>query len=116
MVASVGQPAPGAGGALFAGLDDPIASGSSNVAFVGTLKTGAGVTAANATGVWVMSGGTTSLVARTGSPAATGANFASTVNYSKIDTIGLTNAGGLALLAARAARGGKAMALFGTDL
>jgi len=113
-VASTGQPAPGTTG-TFSALADPVLSGSGAVAFIGSLKLGAGVTAANAKGVWVSTGGTTTLAARIGQTAPTGLNFAVPVTFSSINQIGVDNAGGLTLLAGLTGSGVRTTALFGAD-
>jgi len=115
VVASTGQTAPGAGGARFVKLGDPVLSGSGTLAFVGTLKAGPGVTAANATGVWLATSGSAALVVRAGQTAVTGTNFAVPVTFGSIKQIGAIDGGGLALLAGLSGHGVSTTALFSTD-
>ena len=114
IVASTGTPAPGANGALFATLSDPVLSGSGALAFIGTLKPGGGVRP-NSAGVWLYTSGTTTLVARTGQTAPTGAAFPAPVIFSSVDQIGVNDAGGVTLLAGLAGAGIQTMGLFSTD-
>ena len=91
MVAQTGSDAPGAGGAVFATLTDPVYNNSADVAFGGTLKVATGLaTAATESGVWASSGGTLGLIAREGSaaPGTGGANFAT------FTAVGLSDNGG----------------------
>jgi hypothetical protein len=77
-LARAGSPAPGAGGALFAKLDDPVMNNDDQVAFIGTLAPAKGlVTAANASGIWATVGGALQLDEQQGGPApgVTGGKF-----------------------------------------
>lgn len=65
LIVKVGDPAPGIPGATFAGMDLPVNGLGGRTAFIGVVA-GAGITSANETGVWMHSGGTLSLLVRTG--------------------------------------------------
>ncbi|MCB1208129.1 MAG: hypothetical protein KDK97_02320 [Verrucomicrobiales bacterium] len=68
MAAAVkGQPAPGAGGALFSSFVGETVNASSRVHFRATLS-GAGVNATNNQGIWLHDGVALKLIARTGDP------------------------------------------------
>lgn len=69
-IARTGDRAPGVSGGVFSTLGDPVIANNDTVAFIGTLKIGAGhVHTSNSSGVW-MSGPTgPRLAARQGSPA-----------------------------------------------
>jgi sugar lactone lactonase YvrE len=98
LVAQTGSDAPGAGGAVFATLTDPVYNNSADVAFGGTLKVATGlVTAATESGVWASSGGTLGLIAREGSaaPGTGGANFATFTAVGLSDDSGAIVAGTL---------------------
>ena len=90
LIAQTGSAAPGAGGAVFATLTDPVYNNNADVAFGGSLKVTPGL-AATANGVWASNGGTLGLIAREGSPApgAGGALFAS------FSSMGLSDSGGV---------------------
>ena len=65
LIARSGAAAPGVSNGLFSALSDPAYNNRDKVAFFGTLKVGAaGVTTANATGVWSNSSGVLKLIAR----------------------------------------------------
>jgi hypothetical protein len=69
-VALSGSAAPGANGAVFSALGDPVFNDNDSVAFVATLKLQAGlVNAGDEAGVWATTGGTLHEVARTGETA-----------------------------------------------
>jgi hypothetical protein len=89
-------PAPGTT-VPFAALSDPVFNDNNDVAFVGTLKVGAGLaTAATKSGVWSNESGRLALVARTGTQApgcATGVTFAG------FSEIALPDSNGVVMLA-----------------
>src|SRR5262245_17127529 len=64
-VALTGAPAPGANGATFAFLRDPILNKAGEVGFIAPL-TGAGVTSDNSRGLWIGRPGNLALAVRTG--------------------------------------------------
>ncbi len=76
LIAREGDAAPGTSG-TFAAFGAPLTSGAGTAVFPATLKKGAGVTAANAAGIWRQQGATSQLVARQGdaAPGAGGAVF-----------------------------------------
>jgi hypothetical protein len=115
IVASTGQPAPGAGGAIFSTLADPVLSGSGILAFVGTLKLGAGISRANDTGVWIATSSTTTLAVQTDGFAPSTSSFPSLVQFSSIHQIAVDDAGGLSLIAGLKGRDFRTTGLFGTD-
>ena len=115
VVASTDAPAPGTAGTLFSTLDNPVLSGSGALAFVGTLKTGVGITAADSTGVWVSTGGTTNLIVRTGQVAPTDSIFPGPVVFASIKEICVNNTGGLTILAGLAGQNVKTTGLFSAD-
>ena len=79
LIARIGANA--TGGGVFSALGQPVLDDKGRTAFIGSLKAGIGnVTTSNATGIWRFSAnGTSSLLARAGSPApgATGTLFSS---------------------------------------
>ncbi len=97
LIARTGGAAAGVSMAVFAGLSDPAYNNNGRVAFIGTLKVGvAGVTIANASGVWSNSSGVLKLMARAQGQAPDcpiGAKFAS---FSKLV---LPDQGGAVILA-----------------
>jgi hypothetical protein len=75
LIARTGTSAPGAGGANFATLGDPVLNNQGVVAFLGSLAVGkAGVTKDSSTGIWASTSGTLGLVAQAGglAPLSTG--------------------------------------------
>jgi hypothetical protein len=71
LVARGGDAAPGAGGAVFATLADPVVNNDDQVAFIGSLEPAKNLaTAATASGIWATTSGTLQLVARQGEAAA----------------------------------------------
>lgn len=91
LVAQTGAAAPGAAGATFAALGDPVCNNHEDVAFGGILRLATGLaTPATMNGVWATSGGTLGLIARAGSlaPGTGGATFAA------FGAVGLSDNGG----------------------
>jgi hypothetical protein len=102
-----GTTAPDAAGTgsvgVFKKFSDPVYSGSSAVAFLGTLTQGVGgVTAANDTGVWSNDGGTLRLAAREGGQAP---GCASGVVFKMLKQVALPDAGRVLLYAQLAGSG-----------
>ena len=94
LIARESDNAPGTPGD-FASFGDPIFNAGSATAFLGKLKTGGGVTKADAAGIWSTAPGALSLIARQGS-AAPGAGSAT---YSKFTSLALPDTGGPVFLA-----------------
>jgi len=69
IVARTGAAAPGVKRGVFESFSDIVLNNSHRAAFVGTLRSGGAVKAANRTGIWSNASGKLALVARAGAPA-----------------------------------------------
>jgi hypothetical protein len=119
IVVRSGTTAPDAAGTgsvgVFKKFSDPVYSGSSAVAFLGTLVQGGGVTVSNDTGVWSNDGGTLHLVAREGVQAP---GCAAGVTFKTFTQIALPDQGGVVMFAKLGGTGvgsSNDMAIFAVD-
>jgi hypothetical protein len=119
LVVRSGTTAPDAAGTgsvgVFKKFSDPVYSGSSAVAFIGTLVQGGATTVSNDTGVWSNDGGTLRLVAREGGQAS---GCAAGVTFKTFTQIALPDQGGVVMFAKLGGTGvgsSNDMAIFAVD-
>jgi hypothetical protein len=119
LVVRSGTTAPDAAGTgsvgVFKKFSDPVYSGSSAVAFLGTLVQGGGVVVSNDTGVWSNDGGTLHLVAREGVQAP---GCGAGVVFKTFTQIALPDQGGVVMFAKLGGTGvtsASDMAIFAVD-
>ena len=97
-MARTGGATPGITGAVFASLNDPLYNSSGQIAFLGTVRGGLGVTSGNATGLWASgTNGKLRLVARVGAGVVPG--YPAAARFSLVRQFVLPDKGGALFLA-----------------